>query len=80
MVVIGRWLLYKNTADNDYLTKWLLCTGFLKKSACQIWCEDYLGQNKPSKVHSSCKQLNKVSRTEKALHEVCKTFKTLSKV
>ena len=47
MVVIYRWLLYRNTVSNNHLIKWLLCTGFLKKSACQIWHENYLGSNQP---------------------------------
>ena len=45
MVVIDRWLLYRNTVNNDHLIKWSLGTGFLKKSAWQIWHENYLGQN-----------------------------------
>ena len=36
MVVIDRWLLYGDTASSDHLIKWLLCTSFLKTSACQI--------------------------------------------
>ena len=30
------WSLYRNTVSNEPLIKWSLCTGFLKKSACQI--------------------------------------------
>ena len=45
MVVIDRWSFYKNTVSNDHLTKWALCTDFLKKSASQIWRENYLGWN-----------------------------------
>ena len=47
MVVIDRWSLYRNSVNNDNLIKWSLCTVFLKKSACQIWHEHYLGQNQP---------------------------------
>ena len=47
MVIIDRWSLYRNTVSNNPLIKWSLCTGFLKKSICQIWCENYLGQNQP---------------------------------
>ena len=45
--VINRWLLYRNTVNNDRLIKWSLCTGSLKKSACQIWRENDLGWNQP---------------------------------
>ena len=41
------WSLYRNTVSNEPLIKWSLCTGFLKKSACQIWRENYLGRNQP---------------------------------
>ena len=47
MVVIHRWSLYRNTESYNHLIKWSLCTGFLKRSACQIWRENYLGQNQP---------------------------------
>ena len=46
-VVIDRWSLYRNTVTNNHLIKWSLCTAFRKKSACQIWCENYLGRNQP---------------------------------
>ena len=45
MVIIDMWWLYRNTVSNDHLIKWSLCTGFLKKSGCQIWRKNYLGQN-----------------------------------
>ena len=45
MAIIDRWLLYRNTVNNDHLIKWSLCTGFLKNSACQILHENYLGRN-----------------------------------
>ena len=45
MVIIDRWSLYRDTVSNNHLIKWLLCTVFVKKSACQIWRENYLGQN-----------------------------------
>ena len=32
MVVIGRWLLYRNTVNNDLLIKWSLGTGFQNQS------------------------------------------------
>ena len=47
MAVIDMWSLYRNTVSNDPLIKWPLCSGFLKKSACQIWRENYLGWNQP---------------------------------
>ena len=47
MVIIDRWSLYRNTANKDHLIKLSLFTGFLKKPACQIWCENYLGWNQP---------------------------------
>ena len=47
MVIIDWWLLYRNTGSNDHLIKWSLCAGFLKKSACQIWHENYLWWNEP---------------------------------
>ena len=47
MAVIDRWSLYRNTVTNNLLIKWSLCTAFRKKSACQIWCENYLGRNQP---------------------------------
>ena len=34
--LLDRWSLYRDTVSNDHLIKWSLCTGFLKKSACQI--------------------------------------------
>ena len=49
-VVIDRQSLYRNTLTNYHLSKhwkWLLCKGFLKNSACQIWRGNYLGQNQP---------------------------------
>ena len=45
MVVIDRWSLYRNTVNIDYLIRWSLFIGFLKKSACQIGRENYLGWN-----------------------------------
>ena len=47
MIVIDRWSLYRNTVNNDHLIKWSLSTGFLKKSTCQIWSENYLRRNQP---------------------------------
>ena len=47
MVIIDRWSLYRNTVDTNHLIKWSLCTGFLKKSVCQILRENYLGWNQP---------------------------------
>ena len=43
--VLYRWSLYRNTVSNDPLIRRSLCTRFLKKSACQIWRENYRGQN-----------------------------------
>ena len=47
MGIIDRWLLYRNTVRNEHLIKWSLCTCFLKKSACQIWRENYFERNQP---------------------------------
>ena len=47
MVIIDRWSSYRDTVSNDHLIKWSLYTGFLKKSACQIWRENYLERNQP---------------------------------
>ena len=47
MVIIDSWLLYRDTVYNGHFIKWSLCIGFLKKSACQVWRENYLGRNQP---------------------------------
>ena len=81
MIVIDRWLLYRNTANNDPLIKWLLMYGFSKKVSLSnlTWKLPWV---KPTfyKVHRSCKQLSEVSRSGKALHEVSKIFEQLYEV
>ena len=77
MVVIDRWSLCRSTVSNDLLIKQY----FLKMSACQIWRENYFGQNQPfTKFVEAAKQLNEVTRSGKALHEVSKICEQLYEV
>ena len=58
----------KNTVSNDHLIKWSLCTDILKKSACQIWCENYLGWNQPfTKFVEAANNLTKLVEVGKHL-------------
>ena len=79
MVVVGRRLLFRNTVSSGLLIKWSLCTGFLKKSACQIWHENYLGENQPSTKFVEAAN-NKVSSSGKTLHEGSKICEQLYEV
>ena len=73
MVVIDRWSLYRNSVNNDNLIKWSLCTVFLKKSACQIWHEHYLGQNQPfTKFVEATNNLAKLVEVGKHLAKLVK--------
>ena len=76
MVVIDRWSLYRNTVSNNHLIKWSLCAGFSKTVNLSnlTWKLPWV---KPTfyKVHRSCKQLNEVNRSGKALHKVDKICK-----
>ena len=61
-----------------YLIKWSLCTGFLKKSACQMW---KLPWEKSTfyKVCRSCEQLYEVCRICQQLHKICRICQQLYK-
>ena len=64
MVVIDRCSLYRNTVSNNPLIKGLLCTSFLKMSACQVWRENYLGRNQ-SKFVEAANNLTKLVEVDK---------------
>ena len=87
MIFIDRWLLNRDTVSNDLLIKWSLCTGFLKKSACQIWHENYLTQNQPftkfveaASNFTMLVKLQEVCKICKQLFEVCRICQQLYKV
>ena len=81
MVVIDRWSLYRNTVDNNHLIKWLLCTGFLKKWACQISHESYIGQNQPlTKFVEAGNNLAKLVEVEKHFIKFAKICQQLYEV
>ena len=64
MAVLDRWSLYRNNVSNDRLIKWLLCTGSLKKSACQIWRKNYLWRNQ-TKFLETANNLTNLAEVEK---------------
>ena len=82
MVVIDRCLLYKNTVSNNPLIKWSLCTGFLKKLACQIWRENYLGgQNQPfTKFVEAANNLTKLIEVGKKFTKLLKFANNFTKL
>ena len=66
------WSLYRNTVSSNHLIKWSLCTEFLKKSACQIWHENYLEWNQPSKVVEAANNLMKLVEVGKHFTKLVK--------
>ena len=69
-----------NTVSNDPLIKWLLCASFLKKSACQIWCENYLGWNQPfTKFIEAANNLPKLVEVEKHFTKLVKFANNFTK-
>ena len=80
MVFIDRWLLYRNTVSNNHFKKCLLCAGFLKKSACQIWHENYLGLNRPfTKFLEATNNLTKLVEVGKHLTKLIKFANNFTK-
>ena len=72
------WSLYRNTVSNKPLIKWLLCTGFLRKSASQIWHENYLGQNQPfTKFIEAANNLMKLVEVGKHFMKLVKLWTSL---
>ena len=77
MVIKERWSLYRKTVYNDHLIKWSLCTGFLKKSACQFWHENYLGQSQTfSKFVEPSNKLTKLAEVGKHFTKFVNNFTT----
>ena len=80
MVIIDKWSLYKNTGSDDPLIKWSLYTGFVKKSACQIWRENYLARNQPfTKLVEAANNLVKLVEVEKHFMKLVKFANNFTK-
>ena len=80
MFILDSWSLYGNTENNDHLIKWSLCKRFLKKSACQIWREKYLGRNQPfTKFVEAANNFTKLKGLANNFWEVRKTRKNFMK-
>ena len=80
MVVIDKWLLYRNTVNKDHWIKWSLYTGFLKRSACQTWRENYHGQNQLfTKFVEAANNLAKLEEAEKHFTKLVKFANNFTK-
>ena len=77
MVVTDSWSLFRNTVSKDPWIKWSL---FLKKSACQIWRENYLWQNQPfAKIVEAANNLTKLVEVGKHFTRLLKFANNFTK-